>query len=414
MARRVEKPVDLSEARIAPLFGSANAVPAVEHARVAIVHYWFVAHRGGERVVEAIAGMFPQADLFALVADPDALPKSLRKHSLKTSFLQKLPGSHRIHRKLLPFYPLALEQMDLSGYDLVISSESGPAKGVLTSTGTCHVCYCHSPMRYLWDFYHHYRNGEGIGRWSRPFFTLASHYLRLWDAASANRVDYFAANSRNCAARIRKHYRRDSTIIHPPVNTAAGYLAGKIEDYYLIAGQLVDYKRIDLAIAACNRLGRNLHVVGGGENYSRLRKLAGPTIKFYGALSDEGLHDQFAHCRALLFPGEEDFGIVPVEAMSFGRPVIAYERGGVTETVKGIHPGSTEAPESSTGVFFKEQFADSLIEAIRAFEKVEHRFSPFYIRQQSARFAQEHFREKFGQFLNGKWEEFHSNAAGAS
>jgi glycosyltransferase involved in cell wall biosynthesis len=396
--------------RVAPLRAAANTIPSLQKARVAIVHYWFVAHRGGERVVEAIAEMFPQADLFALVADQDALPKSLRQHVLRTSFLQRLPGSQRIHRKLLPLYPLALEQMDLSGYDLVISSESGPAKGVLTSAGTCHVCYCHSPMRYLWDFYHHYRNGTGIGRWSRPFFTLASHYLRLWDAASANRVDYFAANSRNCAARLRKHYRRDSTVIHPPVNTAAGYLSGKIEDYYLIAGQLVDYKRVDLAIAACNRLGRKLHVVGGGENYARLRKLAGPKAEFLGVLSDEELREQYAHCRALLFPGEEDFGIVPVEAMSFGRPVIAYERGGATETVKGIHAGSQEPPELATGVFFREQFVDPLIEAIRAFEQAEDRFSPFYIRQQTSRFAQEHFTESFGQFLVEKWEEFHTSA----
>jgi glycosyltransferase involved in cell wall biosynthesis len=384
-----------------------SPIPSLEKARIAIVHYWFVSRRGGEKVVEVMASMFPEADLFSLVVDPNALPDSLRGRSIESSFLQKLPGSRHYHRRLLPLYPLALEQFDLSAYDLVLSSESGPAKGVLTSAGTCHVCYCHSPMRYLWDFYHRYKNGGTLGLWSKPFFTLASHYLRLWDTASADRVDYFAANSRNVAARIRKHYRRESTVIYPPVNTKPGYLAERIEDYYLAVGQLVDYKRIDLAISACNRLGRRLHVVGEGELYSLLRRVAGPSIHFCGSLSDEDLHEQYAHCRALLFPGEEDFGIVPVEALSFGRPVIAYERGGATETVKGFHTESKDVPENSTGVFFREQSVDSIVEAISAFEKVEHKFCPFFIKQQASRFAEERFRERFGLFLAEKWEEFH-------
>jgi glycosyltransferase involved in cell wall biosynthesis len=385
-----------------------SPIPPLEEARVAIVHYWFVSRRGGEKVAEAMAQMFPQADLFSLVVDPETLPDSLRGRSITSSFLQKLPGSRCYHRRLLPLYPLALEQFDLSGYDLVLSSESGPAKGVLTSSGTCHVCYCHSPMRYLWDFYHRYKKGDGMGFLSRPFFTLASHYLRMWDAASANRVDYFAANSRNVAGRIRKHYRRDAAVIYPPVNTHAGYLAEKIEDYYLVVGQLVDYKRIDLAISACNHLGRLLHVVGDGELYSLLRRIAGPSIHFCGPLSDEELREQYAHCRALLFPGEEDLGIVPVEALSFGRPVIAYGRGGAVETVKPFRPGSIDTPEDSTGIFFREQSTDSLVEAIRTFEAVEQRFHPFFIKQQANCFAEENFQKKFGEFLADKWEEFHS------
>jgi glycosyltransferase involved in cell wall biosynthesis len=384
------------------------AVSELQRARIAIVHYWFVAHRGGERVVEQIAAMFPQADLFSLIVDPAALPESLRHRSIKTSFLQNLPRSNRHHRHLLPLYPFALEQFDLSGYDLVVSSESGPAKGVLTSAGTCHVCYCHSPMRYLWDFYHQYRNSSTMGRLARPVFTLATHYLRMWDAASANRVDYFIANSQNVASRIRKHYRRNATVIYPPVNVSAGYLANKTEDYYLTAGQLVDYKRVDLAIAACNRLGRRLHVVGGGEQYARLRKLAGPTIHFCGPLSDQELCAQYAHCRALLFPGEEDFGMVPVEALSFGRPVIAFGRGGTTETVKGLdaESASNDLPENSTGVFFREQTVDSLAQAIRAFEQLEHRFCPAFIQQQAQRFSTEQFRRDFGSFIALKWQEF--------
>ena len=398
--------------RLEPLPFAAAPRPAAPisplgHLRIAIVHYWFVTHRGGERVVEAIAGMFPQADLFSLVVDWKTLSKGLRHRSITTSFLQSLPGSWRLHRKLLPLYPMALEQFDLSRYDLVLSSESGPAKGVLTSSNTCHVCYCHSPMRYLWDFYH--RSRSTLAPWSRPLFTCASHYLRLWDATSANRVDYFVANSRNVAARIRKHYRRDATVIYPPVNVGAGYLSEEIEDYYLVVGQLVDYKRMDLAISACNQLGRRLRVVGEGECYARLRKLAGPTIQFCGGLSDEDLHEQYAHCRALLFPGEEDFGIVPVEALSFGRPVIAYGRGGVTETVMGLSDEAGVGPENATGVFVAEQSSELMAAAIQRFEAVEHRFRPPFIKQQADRFAPSRFQQKFGTYLSGKWEEFRSD-----
>jgi len=396
------------EPLLAPVARARDPLGSLANARVAIVHYWFVSHRGGERVVESIAAMFPQADLFALLVDPETLPDSLRRRSLQTSFLQKIPGSHRWHRHLLPLYPLALEQFDLSGYDLVISSESGPAKGVLTSAHTCHVCYCHSPMRYLWDFHHRYQHAAGFGLLTRPAFSLACHYLRLWDAASSGRVDYFIANSHNVAARIRKHYRREAAVIHPPVNIQAGYLADRAGDYYLAVGQLADYKRIDLAITACNRLGRRLHIVGKGEQYSRLKKLAGPTIHFCGALSDEELRKQYAHCRALLFPAEEDFGIVPVEALSFGRPVIAFGRGGATETIDGFQADAPKpAVETSSGLFFREQSPQSLAEAIRTFESVEHRFSPFFIRQQSERFDATYFQQKFLHCLAERWSEFH-------
>jgi glycosyltransferase involved in cell wall biosynthesis len=266
-------------------------------------------------------------------------------------------------------------------------------------------------MRYLWDFYHAYMNGKSLGALSRPIFSVAAHYLRLWDAASAARVDHFVANSQNVAARIRKHYRRESTVIHPPVRVHAGYLADRTEDYYLFAGQLVDYKRVDLAIEACNRLGRRLHIVGEGEQWKSLRKHAGPTIEFCGALSDEELREQYAHCRALLFAGEEDFGIVPVEAMSFGRPVIALGRGGVLETVKGFYTDVPAPAETSCGVFFREQSADSLVEAIRSFEAVENRFSPFFISQQAERFDETHFKEKFGEFVAEKLEEGQHSAA---
>ncbi len=373
----------LQHESVASLAGqTAGEVASLQKLQIAIVHYWFVNRRGGERVVEVMAEMFPHADLFRLVLDPDKLAPALRGRTMQTSFLQKVPLSRRWHRHLLPLYPMALEQFDLSRYDLVLSSESGPAKGVLTNSTACHVCYCHSPMRYLWDFYHAYKHGRTMGALSRPVFSLAAHYLRFWDAASAQRVDHFLANSQTVAARIQKNYRRHADVIHPPVHVTDGYLASHIDDYYLLVGQLVDYKRVDLAVEACNRLGRLLHVVGEGEQYRRLRRLAGPSIKFCGPLSEADLREQYAHCRALLFPGEEDFGMVPVEAMSFGRPVVAYGRGGATETVIGLHSESTAPVAASSGVFFPEQTPESLQDAILKFEAAEGHFSPIFIRKQ--------------------------------
>jgi glycosyltransferase involved in cell wall biosynthesis len=369
--------------------------------RVAIVHYWFLGHAGGERVVEALAEMFPQADLFALFADRASMSPRLRRHRLATSFLDRLPGGRRFYQRLLPLHPLALEQLDLRGYDLVLSSESGPAKGVLTPQDACHICYCHSPMRYLWDLYQPYR--RGLGRLSGGAFALAAHYLRQWDLASAARVDAFLANSHWVAARIRKWYGRQARVIYPPVDLAPVGLAPvelaedrpgpEPEDYYLVVSRLVEYKRVDLAIAAADRLQRPLRIVGDGPEYRRLKKLAGPTVRFLGRLDDDAVRRQYARCRALLFPGEEDFGIVPVEAQSFGRPVIAYARGGALETVEGFFPGEALRPEQQpTGVFFRRPDAESLAEAMLAFEAAEGRFSPGYIRRSVRRFSRSRFQ----------------------
>ena len=379
--------------------------------RVAIVHYWFVGRAGGERVVEALAELFPQADLFSLVADRSTLAPILRERKLQTSFLQRVPGATRFHRHFLLLQPLALEQFDLSGYDLVISSESGPAKGVITSPKTCHICYCHSPMRYIWDMYPEYRRGMGplVG----PVFSLVAHYMRLWDYASAQRVDYFVANSRFIAARIRKYYRRESTVIHPPVETTAAKIGGKPGEYYLAIGRMVDYKRFDLAVDACTKLGRRLKVIGGGPQYKALRRMAGPTVEFLGAVSDGELRENLAGCRALLFPGEEDFGIVPVEAQSFGRPVIAYASGGVLETVRGVFPGEARM-ENSTGLFFTEQSSPAMAKAILDFESMEHAFCPQTIREHSLQFDGEIFKNKFADFARFAVAEFRERNAVAN
>jgi glycosyltransferase involved in cell wall biosynthesis len=366
--------------------------------RVAIVHYWFVGNGGGERVVEALAEMFPRADLFCLFAEPATMTPRLRSHRLTTSFLQRIPGGRRWYKQLLPLHPLAIEQLDVSQYDLILSSESGPAKGVLPSPGACHICYCHTPMRYLWDLYPLYR--RALRPLAGKAFALTAHYLRMWDLASASRVDHFVANSHNVASRIRRHYRRDATVIYPPVDVSSGYLSERVDDYYLVVSRLIDYKRVDLAIEACNRLNRPLRVIGDGDQYKYLRKLAGPSIKFLGRLDDEAVRENYARCRALLFPGEEDFGIVPVEAQSFGRPVLAYGRGGVLETVRGLMTGDRSSVEGAGGVFFPEQTADSLIAALEFFESVESRFSPSFIRHNVEQFDVCRFKSEMSDFIN--------------
>ncbi len=347
--------------------------------KIAIVHYWFVAQRGGEKVVEELCRLFPQADLFTHVLDPARLSPELATRSITTSFVNALPWAKRCYQYYLPLMPLALEQFDLRGYDLVISSESGPAKGVITDARTIHLCYCHTPMRYLWDMTHDYTAGSGPVK--RALMAPALHYLRMWDRLSADRVDRFIANSANVARRIAKHYRRDSVVIHPPVDTEAFRIADQSDDFYLMVGQLVRYKRADLAVKAFTRMGRRLVILGEGEEMGALRKIAGPFVEFLGWQPFAAVRERYARCRALVFPGEEDFGLVPVEAMASGRPVIAYGRGGAVETVV----------DGRTGLFFSEQTVESLTDAVRRFEAMEHSFVPEDIRRHATRFGVERF-----------------------
>lgn len=373
------------------------------HLRVAIVHYWFVGWAGGERVVEQIAELFPEADLFALIAEPETMSAELRRHKLHTSFLQSLPFARRYHRHLLILQPLALEQFDFSDYDLVISSESGPAKGINTGPGTLHICYCHSPMRYLWDMYPVY--SRSMRQPVRFLFQLLSHWLRVWDVSSSVRVDFFVANSRFVADRIHKYYRRDATVIHPPVRAVGVQVADGPGSYYLCAGRLVDYKRVDLAVEACRALNRSLKIVGDGPLQAELRSSAGPRTEFLGRISDDDLDNVVRGARALLFPGEEDFGLVPVEVMARGRPVIAYARGGALETVEGVEPGDTFR-DGATGVFFTEQSAKALERAIEQFETMEERFSPQRLHEHACAFDTATFREKFLSFVGEALRDF--------
>jgi glycosyltransferase involved in cell wall biosynthesis len=373
--------------------------------RIALVHYWYFRHRGGERVFDVLADIFSNADIFFICYDQSALASSLRQHKISSSFLNRLPQVKKYYRSLLPFFPIALEQFDLSGYDLVISHEAGPAKGVITRPDTRHICYCHTPMRYLWDMYHEYLS-TAPGPIGRLVYSLSCHYVRNWDYLASARVDQFIASSMNGAKRIHKYYRRDAEVVYPPVDTTKYAIAERpSRDFYLVVSPLVDYKRIDLAIEACNRLKKRLVVIGEGERAKSLRRIAGPTVTFLGFQPEEVVSHHYSNCRALLFPGEEDIGLTPIEAQASGRPVIGYGKGGVLETVKGLSPRILSIPEKSSGVFFEQQTVDSLSEAILEFERLEGEFSPPFIRSQVSMFDQRHFRRKFAELAQIEWQD---------
>lgn len=350
--------------------------------RCAIVHYWLLGMRGGEKVVESLCELFPGADIFTLFYEPDNVSSFLRSHKITTSFLNPF---RRYYRSLLPLMPIALEHMDLRDYDLVISSESGPAKGVLTSSRTKHICYCHSPMRYLWDLYPAYLHEWTRAAWKRALIAPISSYLRLWDYASAARVDHFVANSRNVQRRIWKAYRRSSDVIYPPVAIERFY-SHPAEDYYLVVSELVPYKRVEDAVRCMARTKRRLKIVGDGPEFGRLRKLAGPETEFCGRVSGSDLQYLYSRCRAVILPGEEDFGIVPVEAIASGKPVIALGRGGVLESVPERDPRA--------GFFYDSPGPDFLELAVQTFEREEASLSELAIQAASVRFSEARFQSE--------------------
>ncbi|PYV90840.1 MAG: glycosyl transferase [Acidobacteria bacterium] len=372
----------------------APSADTLGNLRVALVHHWLVRMRGGEKVLEALCQIFPQADIYTLVFDPSEIPASIRQHRITTSWIQKLPWAKKYYTQYLPFFPFAIEQFELSGYDLVISSEAGVSKGVLTRPETCHICYCHTPMRYAWSAYHVYLQAVH-SPFRRRLIPFVMNYLRLWDWVSSSRVDYYIANSQNVANRIRKYYRREAPVIYPPVATTDFGQAGAIEDYYLAVGQLVPYKRFDLAVDAFNQLGRPLLIVGDGPEYSRLQRKAGKNIKLLRRTSDEKLKECLSGGRALIFPGEEDFGMIAVEAHACGRPVIALARGGALEIV---------IPELN-GIFFAEETASSLAEAVVRFESIEAKFQPRIIQETARPFREARFEREIRNFIFEKYQE---------
>lgn len=359
--------------------------------RVALIHYWLVGMRGGERVLERIARLYPEADIFTHVVDPRAISAELADRRIQTSFISRLPRATRLYQSYLPLMPIALEQLDLRGYDLVISSESGPAKGVIAAPDALHICYCHSPMRYLWDHYHLYR--ERAGWLSRSMMPVVFHYLRNWDVTSAQRVDGFIANSRFIQQRIKRAWGVGSDLVHPPVPVGLYAPSPDVTSRFLWVGQLVAYKRPDIVVDAFTRLGLPLLIVGDGALGPALRKRAGPNIEFIARLPFDRLRECYAQSRALIFGAEEDFGITPVEANAAGRPVLAYGRGGVLDTIA----------DGSTGLFFREQTVEALIEGVERLEQWLPGFDPGMAVANAARFAPEHFDRQFLASIDRAW-----------
>jgi glycosyltransferase involved in cell wall biosynthesis len=368
--------------------------------KVALVYDILNQMGGAERVVLAFHEMFPDAPLYTTIYAPQRVDPAFRQMDVRTSFMQKFPMVKNHHQPFLPFYPFAIETLDLRGYDLVISNSASFAKGVITRPETLHICYCHTPMRWCWNYYE-YVEREKLGKLARGVLPFLITGLRLWDQTTAMRVDHFIANSPVTAERIRKYYRRDSVVIPPPVDAQRFHFdpATQPEDYFLVVSRLIPYKRIDLAIQACNKLNLPLIVIGNGRDRDKLQKMAGPTIRFMGRLSDEEVLHYFSHCRALLFPGEEDFGITPLEAMASGRPVIAYgAAGALASVVDGV-----------TGAFFKEQTVESLASVLASFD--ERQFDPQTIRNHALEFDVPRFRRRILQFIEAKIHERNQNGS---
>jgi glycosyltransferase involved in cell wall biosynthesis len=358
--------------------------------RVAIVHFWLLGMRGGEKVVESLCRMYPDADIFTLFYDPSRISETIRSHKVTASYLNPL---RRHYRKLLPLMPSALESFDLRGYDLVISSESGPAKGIIAPTATRHICYCHTPMRYLWELYPAYLNEWTPGRVQRMMMRLVTPNLRLWDFASSARVDRFVANSENVRRRIWKTYRRDSDVIHPPVDVETFYYR-QPDDVFLIVSELVSYKRLDYAVRCFSRTGRKLRVVGDGPEYRSLRRQSGTSVEFCGRVSATDLQELYARSRALLVPGEEDFGITMVEALASGKPVIALGRGGACEIVP--------EEEMRGGILYQTPTEADLETALTRFDLLEQEVQPKRLQRWAAQFSESAFQEKMRRILNSR------------
>jgi glycosyltransferase involved in cell wall biosynthesis len=368
-----------------------------EKLKIAVVHDWFDKYAGSERVVEQILHLFPQADLFSLVdfLQPDQRDFLLGKKA-QTTFIQKLPFARKHFRKYLPLFPMAIEQLDLTGYDLILSSSHAVAKGILTNPDQLHICYCHSPVRYAWDLYHTYIKEGGYNKGLRGFFVkMTLHYLRLWDQSGNNRVNYFIANSNHVKKRINNIYQRDSVIIYPPVNTSSFPCETNKEEYYFSAGRMVSYKRLDLLAEAFTLMpDKRLVIAGQGEELKKIKKKAGSNVTVLDHLSQTDFIAHIRKAKAFVYAAEEDFGIVMAEAQAAGTPVIAFKKGGASEIVV----------DGNTGILFNQQTTDSIIEAIQKFEAQE--LSPGTISNRAAVFSVSRFREEYFQYVENCCAEF--------
>lgn len=354
--------------------------------RIAVVHDYFTQMGGAEKVAEELVRMLPGASLFTTVALPDRMPAGLAGRQVETSWMQQLPRMKQHYRLYFPLYPLAVRSLDVSAYDLVVSSSSGYAKAVRTNREAIHVCYCHTPMRWAWRF-ESYRGQDTSNAAKQVLLSPMIRALRHWDKSAARYPDHFVANSQTVAARIQRTYGRSAEVIHPPIDVNRFHPSTEQEDYYLVLARLVSYKRIDLAIEACALLGRRLMVIGDGPDRARLMAKAGPRVEFLSHLCDEEVEHYAARCRALIFPGEEDFGMAPLEVAAAGRPTIAYRAGGAAETIL----------DGTTGIFFDRQDPAHLASAIQHFE--QQQWSASALRSHAEGFGIEVFRSRFRQFL---------------
>jgi glycosyltransferase involved in cell wall biosynthesis len=369
--------------------------------RTAVVHEWLVTYAGSERVVEQMLAVYPEADLFSLVEFlPPELKFFIHHKPVTTSFLQNLPFANPRFRNYLPLMPLAIEQFDLSVYDLVLSSNHAVAKGVTTRADQLHICYMHTPVRYAWDLQQQYLQGAKLTRGLKSSLThLVLHYLRLWDVASANRVDHFLANSHYVARRIYKTYRREAEVIYPPVAVERFTPQTQRDAFYFVLSRFVPYKQVGLIVRAFNQLGLPLTVVGDGAEREQLQAMAGPNVQIWGHQPEAVVIDLMQRCKAFVFAAAEDFGISLVEAQAAGAPVIAYGKGGAAEIVR---PG--------TGILFAEQTVESLVEAVNQFETNATEFPADKLRYNAERFGPERFRQEFSTYIDRKYTEFRHDA----
>ena len=372
--------------------------------KVAIVHDWLTGMRGGEKVLAAILELHPDSDLFTLIHNPGSVSELIESRNIYTSFIDRLPFKAKHYRNYLPLFPTAIELFDFKGYDLVISTSHCVAKGIRTPPDTLHISYVHSPMRYVWDMYEDYFSSDKLNFVSRKLIPLFANYLRMWDVTSSNRVDQFIANSGHVAKRIQKYYNRQATVIHPPVDTDLFRLSENSSEYYLIISALVPYKKVDLAVQAFNQSGKRLVVIGDGPEFKKLAGMAGRNVQLLNWLPPKDLTKYYAECKALIFPGEEDFGIVPVEAQACGKPVIAFARGGALETVIGF---SSNNADSASGVFFHEQTAQALNKAIEQADTVN--WNSGFIHNHALKFSKENFKINFKNLIDQQVEHFFSN-----
>lgn len=378
---------------------------------IALIHDWIIELGGAEKCLEAFHQLYPQAHLYTLLYKASSLQTlGFEPAHTEASFLQR-PGVIKKYRSYLPLFPYAIEQFDLSDYDLVLSSSHCAAKGVLTNSQQLHICYCHTPVRYAWDLTHQYLRENDLQRGIKATLAKAVlHYLRIWDVGASPRVDFFIANSHYTAARIWRSYRRESEVIYPPVNVERYNVPGKKAEYFLFVSRLVRYKRADLVVAAFTRLGLPLLVVGDGPEKACCQNLAGPNVEFLGYRDADELVALMSGARALVFAAHEDFGIVPVEAQAAGTPVIAYGQGGATETVIDANGRNWD---QATGVFFLDQSVDSLVQAVKDFLQYEDKFNSEVLRRNARRFSQARFKAEINSFVRDRYEMF-KGAKGSS